>query len=430
MKRVRTALLVTVIAAVAVAGLVVLALRHLEWVVADAAVYEAACRQVLANTTAGRQALVSSVWWPPLHVLLRLGPAALWPSEAVPLASLVVSAACGVGALLLAHGILRAWNLGPAAWLATAAMAAHPAFVRLCLDGSAGSTLLLLVLMTAFGSALWVSRRQVRFLVYYATGAALLVLADLYLGLWAVAVFLLLAMDQLFWRAERSRKESVLILAALPALYAAGLWCLLSWLIMGDGLFFVRSLSPGWRVLAAVPVDWAPATIAGAVLGGGVVLAVVRARARWLAVMLALAALGYSVAAPRGDLNGRPCYADVLRERVRRTVRIARHVRGLKPYPRVFVCGYDAFRLLGGNPGEGFEYGLDFHFEQARRDYYGQDLYVLVHAPHDRSAMDSVHLRFPRIYALGHRATLYEGEYGPWRLYEIVQAPQRGGWSQ
>ena len=66
---------------------------------------------------------------------------------------------------------------------------------------------------------------------------------------------------------------------------------------------------------------------------------------------------------------------------------------------------------------------LDLNFNKAREDYYGHRLFVLVHRPEGRSAMDSVHWKFYRIYIQGSRTTLYDSDWGPWRLFEIVQAP-------
>lgn len=65
---------------------------------------------------------------------------------------------------------------------------------------------------------------------------------------------------------------------------------------------------------------------------------------------------------------------------------------------------------------------LDFNFNRAVADYRGHHLFLLVHKPEGRSAMDSVHWKFDAIYELGDRATLYEDDFGPWRLYEIIQA--------
>jgi hypothetical protein len=109
--------------------------------------------------------------------------------------------------------------------------------------------------------------------------------------------------------------------------------------------------------------------------------------------------------------------------------RIERHVLAKSPHAKVFVCGYEGFLLLGPRPGELFLHSLDFNFHKAKDDYYGQNLYLLVHAPEGRAAMDSIHWKFERIFELGSRTTLYDGQWGQWRLFEIIQAPaaQRGG---
>jgi hypothetical protein len=39
--------------------------------------------------------------------------------------------------------------------------------------------------------------------------------------------------------------------------------------------------------------------------------------------------------------------------------------------------------------------------------------------------MDSIHWRFEDVYRLGIGGTLYDSDWGPWRLFEIVEAPTR-----
>lgn len=102
------------------------------------------------------------------------------------------------------------------------------------------------------------------------------------------------------------------------------------------------------------------------------------------------------------------------------------HVRSRSRHVKVFVCGYEGVLLLEQEAGDPFLPSLDFDFEQARRDYYGQLLFVLVHRPEGISATDSIHWKYPGIYAWGHRRTLYDSDWGLWRLFEIIQAPTGG----
>jgi hypothetical protein len=71
-----------------------------------------------------------------------------------------------------------------------------------------------------------------------------------------------------------------------------------------------------------------------------------------------------------------------------------------------------------------FVRSLDFNFDKAKQDYPGRDLFVLVRQPRARSGMDSIHWKYPRIFELGSHTTLYDGDFGDWRLFEIVQAPR------
>jgi hypothetical protein len=102
--------------------------------------------------------------------------------------------------------------------------------------------------------------------------------------------------------------------------------------------------------------------------------------------------------------------------------RIERHVLNRSKYATVFVCGYDGFSLLGARPSPVFIRALDFNFDKAEKDYSGHDLYVLVRQPQGRSAMDSIHWKYERIFTLGSRTTLYDADFGDWRLFEIIQA--------
>jgi hypothetical protein len=105
--------------------------------------------------------------------------------------------------------------------------------------------------------------------------------------------------------------------------------------------------------------------------------------------------------------------------------RIERYVLTQSRYAKVFVCGYDAFELAGAGESTVFVPCLDFNLSAGRRDYHGHKLYLLVHEPKGRSAMDSIHWRFEDVYRLGIGGTLYDSDWGPWRLFEIVEAPTR-----
>ena len=105
--------------------------------------------------------------------------------------------------------------------------------------------------------------------------------------------------------------------------------------------------------------------------------------------------------------------------------KIERHVLTQSRYAKVFVCGYDSFELAGVGESPVFVPCLDFNMGAARRDYHGHKLYILVHEPSGKSEMDSIHWKYEKVYYLGMGGTLHDSDWGPWRLFEIVEAPTR-----
>ena len=101
---------------------------------------------------------------------------------------------------------------------------------------------------------------------------------------------------------------------------------------------------------------------------------------------------------------------------------LERHIRFQTPFAKVFVCGFESFALLQSQASPIFEQALDFNFDKARHDYYGQVLYLLVHRPDQRNAMDSIHWKCRNIYVQGVKDALYDSDWGDWRLFELIQA--------
>jgi hypothetical protein len=452
----------------------------------EGVVCEAICRELIANTTEGRQALVSSAWWPPFPVLLRLPFAVLVRDEAGPVASLLISALFGVAALFLLHRILREWGIGWPRWLMTASLGLNPLFLRECCDGSSGTPVLFLLFLATYGLIQWITQKKLRFLIYLAFGSAFLLATNLEMAPWGLLVLLLFVLDQFLSPSQSHHREAVLILAFFPPLYTVGLWMLMNWLVMGDALYFVRSLfTPAsvHDVIPAAPVEtaiscylsaamafalllvaWVRRDRAGlylgilgfcpmafalfmekkgwlwnqvpvlsslfplAILSAAYIAVLSRRFARVAAGCAALALLTIAgsmivkhYARERGARNDGE-YARVTTEQNQWMPRIERHVLNRSKYATVFVCGYDGFSLLGARPSPVFIRALDFNFDKAEKDYSGHDLYVLVRQPQGRSAMDSIHWKYERIFTLGSRTTLYDADFGDWRLFEIIQA--------
>ena len=154
----------------------------------EAMVYEAVCDQLIANTTAGRQALICSVWWPPLNTLLRLPVTALHLSENNHIASLIVSALSGAAILFMLNRILREWGVGWTRYLLMAGLVLNPLFIRQCFNGSTVTTVSLLVLFSGWGLAMWLETKQLRYLAFIGAGTAALSLASFHMTCWALGL--------------------------------------------------------------------------------------------------------------------------------------------------------------------------------------------------------------------------------------------------
>ena len=449
------------------------------------------CQQLLAGQTAGRQGIVSSVWWPPLPALLTLPLAFVVRYGDCLLATLVLSALFGAGTLILLDRVLAGLGARRWRWLLVAGLGFSPQFLAACWRGSSITLAMFLLVLCAYGLTSWLLQRRLRDLVWFGIGAALLVCTSAELIGWVAGASLLLGAAELRRRAEPREREAVLIVALLPTLYAAGLWVLLSWLIMGDPLYPIRSLSrpgpgPGqsfvvpdrflWfgignvaillltmaqalrrrdqagvglsllglalpgtaGLLAYRDLLWSPEplllALAPAVilaLGYGLSVAVRLSEAfKWTLAVVPLAlglALGARPGAGEAASQALPLPEVSGAERgvaeSEWLPRLERHVRGRTPFVKVFVCGYESFALLRGPASPVFVHALDFNFDKAKHDYYGHSLYVLIHRPEGRSAMDSVHWKYRNIFIQGGRETLYDSDWGEWRLFELVQAP-------
>jgi hypothetical protein len=334
-----------------------------------------------------------------------------------------------------------------------------------------------------YALAQWVARRRLRALVYLAAASSLLVLTNLEGAVWLALAVVLVTADILLFGGSPAKKEASLILALFPMLYAIGVWMLLNWLIMGDALYFVRSLlRSGWRgppagwarleltlpefaagglgilalALGALLRDRAAAALGLLAVGApGVALFLVDRDLLWgpvplLLCLLPLACMAVgraagsmpraaaavlcalplgltaatlavpSLSAPR--LGPRNDYGLAVTERALVLDPVRQYVLRQSPFAKVFVCGYDGLRVLGGRPDPEFLHSLDFSFGKAMTDYYGCPLYLLVHRPEGRSGMESIHWKFPGIFDAGARNTLIVlgGDHGNWRLFEIV----------
>ncbi len=466
-------------------------------------VRENIARELLAGTTAGRQGLVSSVWWGPFSTLAILPVAFLLPEALCLPASLLVSALFGAATLVLIEQALRMWGAGRWRWLLALGVALNPSFLDHCWAGSSLPMVTCLLVLSLYSVTAWVQGRRLLDLIWFAFGSALLLGTGYEMSGWVAASVGVVAIEE--WRRQVSgaEKRAVLMVALLPLTYTAVLWVLMCWLIMGDPLYAVRSLmvegpGPGGTVMLSDRLWWGYAGLAALVVGllvlalrrhdrGGVCLAVLALalpgaaglmawRERlWDAAPLLVALLPCAVLSmghwmagqersddviragvpaysgrrvfgvwwlalvplvladvvpfvfPSGATEARtvfaatPAYGGAMRTATPWLPELDRHVRRRARFAKVFVCGFESFAVLQGRTSPIFEHSLDFNFDKARRDYYGQVLYLLVHRPEQRNAMDSLHRKYPEIYVQGGEDLLYESDWGDWRLFELIQ---------
>jgi hypothetical protein len=92
-------------------------------------------------------------------------------------------------------------------------------------------------------------------------------------------------------------------------------------------------------------------------------------------------------------------------------------------YGRVFVPGYTGLTLLQDYDSEILVPNLHFHVNTLRRDYFGQDLYVLVPKPEGFTAMEYIFAAYPGIYQYGCERLLFARKFNDWVLFQVVSAP-------
>ena len=453
----------------------------------EARIRDVACLRLLADTTDGRQALVSSVWWAPLPTLARLPFVFLIKAEHPPVASILVSALFGAGTLALLSQVLLGWNSRRSRLLMMAGLAVNPFFLAECVNGSSGTLVIFLTVLVAYGLLTWTEKRSLKSLSVFGLAVGLLLISSAEMVLWVVAALFLLVVHEERSGASRAERKAVILLAVFPAIYAVGIWVLANWLIMGDALYFVRSLLFAGPVRGALTAGDLGSSLFLLLCGmGGAVLtgdALLRRDGRGLCLgLLAVAPLGVAwilslrhylwetvplvfSLLPLGVLSlgyllkSRPAMAGGLRTTVAAMPlimaglawqvpgtaafgygrsgadqmvsegaawqsRIGAHVLRQSPFSKVFVCGYGSFGLLGARDDRLFVHSLDFNFYRAAHDYVGHSMYMLVHRPVGRMAMDSIHWKYDMLYTQGAYSTLYYGDWGDWRLFEIIRGPR------
>jgi hypothetical protein len=444
--------------------------------------YEGICRELVAGTTEGRQALVGSLWHAPLPTLVGLPAAALLPRGAAT--PLVARTTIFMALVFLFWVLLRfcrrlfpPWT-ARGCWLACLLLLARLPELAIQPQQTvtlAAATAALLKL------ADWSEARRLSDLVKFAFALALLALCGAPLAGWTLLLALLLPAIAALDPALRPRFQGLLILGLLPTLYALGIWALMSRLILSDACYAWRFVIHGlvtWQgwpqnalhlqniaplaccallgVLAAtrralrtallglagvavfawvlllhgLGFAWAADTAASLLVLIALLTLVAAGQAfeirhpavaRCAATLAALLLLFVWVRAP---LPGSPPLGTQNRQ-AQRTVldAIERDVMSRTPYGRIFICGYRGLGLLEGEQRERFVASLDLHIGTLRERYRRQNLFLLVPRPEAEAALECTVWRYADIYSHGVERALFAGDWGGWRLYEIVTAP-------
>lgn len=432
------------------------------------------CRELLAGTTEGRQALLGSCWTAPLPALVYL-----------PFAWLLAEPWAGWAAFF-AVWLFAFWSVreaikatGHHGWrivLAQAALAALLLVARQPLMMQIGAPLTLgLMLMGSASLADWVAFRRLRDVVGVGAAASLLLLCGFPFFVPAGVLALMVPLVTCGKAESRSRFMAWLLLAWLPPAYTLAVWLLVNRLILGDALFFLRSLhylvphanafvlttlAPTVAMVPALVIVWicdarradeggAGLRAAGALLLLLALLMVGQARVLdyfgldWSTALLHLCFLAILLMAvvrlPQPlyrlaivlvvfvALSVRWFTVPLEREqsvsRAKICQEVEEYVQERTPYGRIFALGYSGLDLLRGYQGCKIVPNLDLHIGALRRAYKGQNLYLLVPEPKGAARAESVFWRHPNIYLHGGDRLLFCGKYGTWHLFEVISAP-------
>ena len=400
----------------------------------------------LPSGGAGRQALVGNAWHAPLPLLLQ-SPFARCPALYTVILALVVAFAVfrhlrrctakmtegGTGKYLLSP---ISYLLSPICALAVGAAVATTA-------APTANALFVLAVLKLLD---WARERRLRDWVWFSFLMAGLLLCGLpYIG-WVVAMLFVAPLLIVADKRTRPRVGGLMFLCLAPVIYAAGCWILLSYLILDDPFFawrFIGDLSLGPFPRAAV---WTAAGAAAIAAVAAAVHKIVDSR-YWIVdsnrrqkyllsiicYLLSTICAAASVAAAAilwfGTLSAAaldwslPWGASANIAPPDRDA-VAKHVKEVTPWGRVFVCGYAGLGGQCSDPANDamFEPCLDLHIGVLREAYTRQKLFLLVPKPERENALDPCEWRYGGIYDNGAQRLLFDQDFGPWRLYEVVSA--------
>ncbi len=433
------------------------------------------CRELMSGTTEGRQALFGSCWVAPLHILFYLpftwlaheplsGRAAFWAAWFFAFWSVreAVKAA--------AHSAVRI-IMAQTAIAAVAVAASNQQLLQIDTALTVG-----LALLCASSVSDWAALRRQRDVVSAAAACALLAMCGFSVYGAACVTAVLLPIAAAGHSDTRQRVQAWLLLGWLPLVYMFGVWILLNRLVLGDAFYFMRSLrflvaemrlflatlaAPAVVMLPSLALTWwldrrsekpgaGPVAAAATLISLSLMLIAYAKVFAWHGIYwtdttiyaCALSIMIVTVVRLRQPVY-RACLSLILivwlsgtwfsrdsasadsAARAQVIDEVEAYVNSRTPYGRVFVLGYTGLDLLRGYEGKLMAPNLDLHIGSLRRDYKGQDLYVLIPRPDGRVRTESVFWKYPDIYNLGADRLLYAGTFHAWRLFQVVSAPTR-----
>ncbi|MBI3763383.1 MAG: glycosyltransferase family 39 protein [Chloroflexi bacterium] len=182
--------------------------------------------------------------WAPLPTLLQLPFVLIPPLRYKGLSGNLVTVLAGAASAMLVALFLRRTKL-PALlrWLMVAAFVLNPMVIFYSSNGMSEMVVILFVLAATY---LYIRWHETGLWTYLAgagaaTGAAFLARYDALFV--AVALTMAIGLEALVRRPDRPRfSESSVLMFGAPVAYIVALWIASNWAIMGDPLFFARSI--------------------------------------------------------------------------------------------------------------------------------------------------------------------------------------------
>jgi hypothetical protein len=392
----------------------------------EATIRAGVSEDLLLGYSRGRQGLIGSLYWSPLPTLLALPMFRLPKPLGGEWTFLALAILSGAGLATALSDWLRRngapWWAGMAA---AAAVFASPLMRRTVLEASSGPLFALLLFGTFCFLLHWLNTRHLRSLAYLSLCLMLAVTTRYQAALIGAAVFGIVTAALLMRYRPRHYVEGTLVVLVAPAVYAALLWIIANWLIMGDAWFFMRGLRPAehslsearriltdgcdWRLIAAAALaallPWVAAKCGGRRgAAAGVVAAFLALIPFWMP-----ASAETAVSDPAG-WELRNAVAPVLRTQYREDWIVLSGYRG-----------YEIGDAATGRRPENVQHVLSFYLAPVLADTHHRRAYLLTPKPDGPDRWEDINLKYPTLYEEGAPFVVFERTWDHWRLWRIVR---------